>query len=83
MISAATAATKEPAKKYIPHIVEYQWGSRDMIQSMPANVIVRLKRMIAGPAAIWSLWVVRGSPVASWRSDWPENQRARMAQTAK
>jgi hypothetical protein len=35
--------TTQPAKKYTPKMVEYQWGSMDITQSNAANVVVHAK----------------------------------------
>ncbi len=42
-IKIAMEDCAQPAKRYTPHMVEYQWWSKAMSQSKPAKVRQRTK----------------------------------------
>src|SRR5258707_3333913 len=49
MIQNASVSSTWPTAKIAPYMVEYQCGSKDMIQSTEASVTVKVNRIMPGP----------------------------------
>ncbi len=82
-ISSAIAESVSLIMKNMPKIVEYHVGSRDMIQSVQASVIVRAYTRIPGAAHTFSVCHTRGEASPSCFSEPLRSAIAHRFQIAK